>query len=150
MQIIALAVLLHDVGWDEGIPHQNVSSQFAAEFMSRHAIPEDVAARVCNAVLLHNQRHIPREELRIEERIVMDADALDESGILTIVWDSLAAAEEDGNNGYRDVLDRIAARREKPNPKRLHFKTDTGARLFEERKRALESALREFQFELES
>ena len=148
MSIVSLASLLHDVGWDENIPHQNVSCQFATDFLSRHPIAGEIAARVCNAVLLHNQRHIPQAELQIEEQIVMDADALDESGILTVVWDSLAAAAEDGSNGYKEVFDRISKGQEIPKPKTLHFKTDTGKRLFEERRNVLEKALLEFKYEL--
>ena len=148
--VITLASLLHDVGWDENIPHQKVSFTFASDFLSHQAIEEEIAARVCNVVLLHNQRQIPPTELRIEERVVMDADALDESGILTLIWDSLAAAAEDGSNGYHAIYDRISTRRKQPNPKHLHFKTDTGLRLFEGRKKVLESALNELRYELES
>ena len=148
LTVITLAALFHDVGWDEITPHQKVSYQIVKEFFSSQGTDAEIADRVCNAVLLHNQRHIPRQELRTEERVLMDADALDETGMLSLAWDSLATGAEDDSAGYAVVYDRVMKFMKKRNMTGQMFKTDTGALFYEGRLEVLRTAMAEFKYEL--
>ena len=146
--VIELAALFHDVGWEDGIPHQVVSRRFAAAFFEKEDSNGELSDRVCNAVLLHNQRHIANNELTLEERIVMDADALDEVGIVSIVWDALALSAIDEHAGYEAVYSRIHENHEKLRSPEMQMKTETGTRLFRERFSVFENAMEELAYEL--
>ena len=78
----------------------------------------------------------------------MDADGLDETGILSIVWDSLATATEERDFGYATVYNRIQHFRERRGTRSRPWKTDTGEALFKRRTEILENALTDFKYEL--
>ena len=92
---IQLAVLFHDTGWDPPRPHAEISAELAATYFSSIPLPADMYGMIIDGVRKHNLRHLPAEELNIEEQIIMDADLLDEVGVTTLVFDAMNTALED-------------------------------------------------------
>ncbi len=148
LNVITMAVLLHDVGWEEHIPHQEASFHYAQAYLQQFDVEHAVKAKICQAVLLHNQRHVPEHQLSLEEKVVMDADALDEIGLLSIVWDALGTACEHETYSYTTVFERIQQHQSGLYAHEEQFKTPTGLMLYHDRIHEYERALVNLEFEL--
>jgi uncharacterized protein len=105
LDVITLAVLFHDAGWEEPKPHAQVSAELAKTFLLDSGLEPSMVHCVVSAVRNHNLRYKSDNELPIEDYIVMDSDLLDEIGVITLVWDALATAIEDVPS-YENVLKR--------------------------------------------
>ena len=149
LNTITMAVILHDVGWDGERPHNEISYEYANDYLQDKKLNTIVKEKICRAVLRHNQRQLPKSDLSLEEKIIMDADIIDEIGITSIVWDSLAAATKLDKYNYNIVLQRIkkfhsggfAARENE-------LKTKTGLEFYKERVRVYEIAIANLEYEL--
>ncbi len=147
--IVTMAVLLHDIGWDEERPHNEISYEYALKYLKDKEIDDGLKKQICRAVLNHNQRHLPDGELSLEEKIVMDADIIDEIGIISIVWDSLSTAIQETEYNFYTVLERLQKienggyeAREK------YLKTKTGLEIYRERVGVFEKAIANYSYEL--
>ena len=97
LEIIALAALLHDVGWEEGREHGEVGAEIAVEYLDSIGLQTEKIKRIGEIILVHDDKDTKRE-LSLECQVVMDADLLDEVGAISILWDSMATACEDNAN----------------------------------------------------
>ena len=102
---IRLAVLFHDTGWDPPRPHAEVGAELTESYFKDKSLPEEQLNKIILAVNNHNLRHLPAETLSIEEKIVMDADLLDEVGVTSLIFDAMSTALED-EASYEKVLER--------------------------------------------
>ena len=86
LEIISLAALLHDVGWDEKeeISHAVVGAQMAADFLVEMDYDPAKIGRVCEIIRRHEDQDT-EDELSLECQIVMDADLLDELGAIGVL-----------------------------------------------------------------
>jgi uncharacterized protein len=132
MDVISLAVLFHDSGWSETINHSLASADLAEKFLAEKQVAPRLVDRIVSAVMTHNMREIPKEELPLENRIVMDADLLDELGVTTLVWDALAAAGE-ADPGYVKIFEKDQKYYSCAAKKGSQLKTETGMKLYQER-----------------
>ena len=53
LDVIVLSALLHDVGWEEGRPHEEVSAEIAVEYLDSIEIDPETIKRVGEIILLH-------------------------------------------------------------------------------------------------
>ena len=53
LEIIALAALLHDVGWEKERPHEEVSAEIAVEYLVEQGLDETLIGRVGDIILRH-------------------------------------------------------------------------------------------------
>jgi HD superfamily phosphodiesterase len=130
--VIRLAVLFHDTGWSETINHAVVSASLAEDFLLENGVEITLVQRIVSAVKTHNLREIPAQDLPLENRIVMDADLLDEVGVTALVWDAMAAAGE-SEPGYLKVLAKDIAFYLNARKRKIELKTVTGLVLYQER-----------------
>lgn len=147
MKVISLAVLFHDTGWSEEINHADVSAQLVEKFLLENRVKDPLAGRIISAVRTHNLREIPSSDLPIENRIVMDADLLDELGITTLIWDAMSVAQRPGP-GYYKVLEKSCDFYASALGRTSELKTRTGSVLYGERMDAWKQALDHLVFEL--
>ena len=91
LDVIVLAALLHDVGWEDERPHNEVSAEIAVEYLDSIGVDPALITKVGEIILQHSDKDTERE-LSIEAKIVMDADLLDEVGAIGIMWDCMATA----------------------------------------------------------
>ena len=146
-EIIAFAVLFHDTGWSDKVNHALVGAELAEKFLRGKGVDPDLVERISSAVRTHNNRWEPQNDLPIENLVVMDADFLDEVGVTTLVWDSLAAASED-KPGYLKVLERDLKFYKSSKEKVTFLRTETGLKLYKERLEIWEGCINQLKYEL--
>ena len=104
LEIITLAVIFHDTGWDGQNDHALLGAQHARQFLLGHGVKAETLNRVVLAIETHNKRQNPQTDLPLENRIIMDADRLDELGVTTLVWDAMATALDEDPSFKKALL----------------------------------------------
>lgn len=92
-KIVTIAAIYHDVAKFDvpGKEHAARSAEIAREFLVRIHATEEFIARVCTAITRHNQKDATG--FTLEDRVLRDADLLDETGALGIVWSCINAGQ---------------------------------------------------------
>ena len=143
LDIIVLAALLHDIGWDEVRPHGEVGAEIAVDYLDSLGVDPEKIAKIGEIIMMHSDKDTDAE-LSLECRIVMDADLLDEVGAVGILWDAMATAQE-GEASYKRAYYRIKNFYRINKPKIKRCKTDAGRVEYNKRMQLIE----EFIFQLE-
>ena len=143
LDIIVLAALLHDIGWDEVRPHGEVGAEIAVDYLDSLGVDPEKIAKIGEIIMMHSDKDT-EAELSLECRFVMDADLLDEVGAVGILWDAMATAQED-EASYKRAYYRIKNFYRINKPKIKRCKTDAGRVEYNKRMQLIE----EFIFQLE-
>lgn len=146
LDIIALAALLHDIGWDDERPHGEVGAELAVEYLDSIGVDPDIIKRVGEIIMLHTDKDTDRE-LSLECKIVMDADLLDEVGAIGILWDAMATAGED-EASYKKAYYRIKNYLRINKPKIRRCKTDAARAEYAKRMQLIENYIYQLEREL--
>jgi uncharacterized protein len=150
IEIISLAALLHDIGWDENgeVPHGDIGAQMAAEFLVEMDYDPTKIGRICEIIRRHEEQDTT-DELSLECQIVMDADLLDELGAIGILWDAMATATTQGDEAsYKRAYSRIRQYYKINMPKRSRAKTPEGKREYQKRMDFVQSFISQLEREL--
>lgn len=145
LDIIVLAALLHDIGWDETRSHAEVGAELAVEYLDSIGVDPEIIKRVGEIIMIHEDKDTDAD-LSLECKIVMDADLLDEVGAISVLWDSMATACED-EASYKKAYYRIKNYYRINKPKIRRCKTDAARAEYTKRMQLLESYI--FQLEKE-
>ena len=124
LDIIVLAALLHDVGWDDERPHGEVGAEIAVNYLDSLGVDPQKIAKIGEIIMIHEEKDTDAD-LSLECRIVMDADLLDEVGAISVLWDSMATAIED-EASYKRAYYRIKNFYKINKPKIKRCKTEAG------------------------
>jgi Predicted HD superfamily hydrolase len=148
-QVIQLAVMFHDVGKgiSDDIPHAKISAEICDKYLKNNCIDITNQREIVNIVAIHSSKEMPIESLSLEARILMDADLLDEIGVLCILRDSMENSINENSSYYKVYEDLIMSLQEKREEAAL-LKTTEGRRLYEERLSYLESFIENLKYEL--
>lgn len=148
LEIISLAALFHDIGWDENeeIPHGDIGAQMAAEFLVEMDYDPRKIGRVCEIIRRHTDKDTT-DDLSLECQIVMDADLLDEVGAIGVLWDAMATALNEGAS-YKRAYTRIRQYYKVNMPKRSRAKTPEGRREYQRRMDTIERFIAQLEREL--
>lgn len=146
LEIIALAALLHDVGWEEGREHGEVGAEIAVEYLDSIGLEPEKISRIGEIIRIHDDKDT-EAELSLECKVVMDADLLDEVGAISVLWDSMATACEEEAN-YRKAYNRIKSFYTGNRPKIRRCKTEVARLEFGRRLKLLEDFLTQLEREL--
>ena len=150
LELITLAALLHDVGWEDGRPSNEVSCEVAVEYLDSIEYDEERIGRVGELIMLQNQQEAMDDiqgNLSIECKVVMDAILLDEIGAISVLWDAMAVAVSDEAT-YKKAYYRIKNFYRINRAKIRHLKTDVAKKEFEHRLKTIEDFLAELEREL--
>ena len=147
LEIITLAVLFHDSGWSDTINHALVGAELAEKYLLDKDVDPVQVDRITSAVRTHNQRLESHKNLPLENLIIMDADALDEVGVTTLVWDAMSTALGD-NPSYVGALERDLDFFKSAKEKTIYLKTETGRKLYNERIAMWKRCINHLQYEL--
>jgi uncharacterized protein len=147
LEIITLAVIFHDAGWDGQVDHALLGAGLARKFLIEQGVEEEVVKRVASAIETHNKRQNPPPNLPLENLIVMDADRLDELGVTTLVWDAMATALEDAPS-FKKALERDRRFFASAKEAKQFTQTKTGLKFYGERIGFWEQCLTHLGYEL--
>ena len=147
LEIITLAVIFHDAGWDGQVDHALLGAGLARKFLIKQGVEEEVVKRVASAIETHNKRQNLPPNLPLENLIVMDADRLDELGVTTLVWDAMATALEDAPS-FKKALERDRQFFASAKEAKQFTQTKTGLKFYGERIRFWEQCLTHLRYEL--
>lgn len=146
LDIIALAALLHDIGWDDVRPHGEVGAELAVEYLDSMGVDSEIITRVGEIIMIHDDKDT-EAELSLECKIVMDADLLDEVGAIGVLWDSMATAIED-EASYKKAYYRIKNYYRINRPKIRRCKTDAARAEYAKRMQMVENFIAQLEKEL--
>ena len=146
LDIIVLSALLHDVGWEEGRPHEEVSAEIAVDYLDSIGVDPEKIRRVGEIIMKHEDKDT-EDDLTLECRIVMDADLLDEIGAVEIMWDCMATALEP-EASYKRAYYKIKEYFRANKPKIKRCKTDPGRAEFTKRMQLIENYIYQLEREL--
>lgn len=147
LEVIQLAVLFHDASWDEVTPHAKLGARMARQYLKERGITKKYVQMVSEAIKHHSKKNRDPERLSLEARIVIDADLLDESGVMALLGKAMVTARKKSPT-YRKALKRSRKAMPKPQILEAQFKTSTGLRLYQERQKDLKSTQRALAYEL--
>ena len=147
IDIITLAVIFHDTGWDKERDHALIGAELARKFLLSQGIEEKVVSKVESAIATHNKRQSLQSDLPLENLIVMDADILDELGVTTLVWDAMATALGE-NPSFKKALEKSQQFFANAKGKTNLLQTKTGLKFYNERMDVWEQCLEQFRYEL--
>lgn len=110
MEPLKIAALFHDVGYciqDDERPHALVSKEICTKYMFENGFDERLIEQVAYLVENHSNKELmAAEEIKIELLLLMEADLMDESGAMSVVWDCMAEGAKDSAS-FRSALEHI-------------------------------------------
>lgn len=107
IDVLRYSALLHDVGWDKTIPHAEVSFNIAKSILSSVKLSVDKKDLILKCILNHSSKDNTMVDLSLEEKILMDADCLDELGCLGIVFSCVNIYRLSMEIDYETILERV-------------------------------------------
>ena len=146
IEIISLAALLHDIGWQDEESHPDIGAQMAADFLVDMDYDITKIGRVCEIIRRHEDKET-KDKLSLECQIVMDADLLDEVGAVGILWDAMATACGE-QPSYKRAYTRTRQFYKMNLPKKVRAKTAEGRKEYQRRMDAIEAFINELEREL--
>ena len=96
VELAETAALFHDIGKavsDQQQDHGTPGADICDRYLNSVGYEENRRAIIVGIVARHSQ-HARHSEATLEEKIVSDADLLDETGAVAILWDAMACALE--------------------------------------------------------
>ncbi len=146
LDVIVLAALLHDVGWEEDRPHNEVSAEIAVEYLDSIGVSPDMIVKVGEIIMVHEDKDTEKD-LSLECRIVMDADLLDEVGAIGIMCECMSTSLED-EASYKRAYYRIKNFYRQNKPLISRCKTDAGRNEYNKRMQMIENYIYQLEREI--
>jgi len=148
--VAEVSALFHDIGKcvdNTRERHAVAGAEICADYLSRIGCDVGKRDRIVR-IVRHHVEHCHGDESSLEARIESDADILDETGAMTVLWDCMAQGAEQ-EQSYLLARDRVHdAYRNLARKTRASFQTETGWRFFRERREFLGRFLKHLDFEL--
>lgn len=147
-EVVLAALLLHDIGktiTDQR--HDVVSYALAREILSKLGVGEKKKNKILDCVLFHSSKSINCLDLTSEQKVVMDADILDEIGVLTVT--KYCAAKVSRNMDVNEVLKGLEFKYNEIERESALLKTKYGKDLYIKKKKNLRSTIDNFKMETE-
>ncbi|SFQ24927.1 HD superfamily phosphodieaserase, includes HD domain of RNase Y [Lachnospiraceae bacterium XBB1006] len=150
-EMLELAIIFHDVGYSKGVnkSHQEESANLFEAYRKEKSggIWDNASKMESIAWMIRN--HSKKEMLRNGEAtpeltLLMEADMLDEEGMLRIVWDAMATGYL-GEGGFEETLKRTI---HYWNPDYMPMVTPLAARHFEEKQKAVKTYIEQMKYDL--
>ena len=90
--VLYTSAIFHDVGYSKGKEgHANASAVMFKEYADKHNFDKDFVDKVYDAIIKHSDKNYLKDPNSSNELIILlEADLLDEEGVLGLVWDLMA------------------------------------------------------------
>ncbi len=152
VELVEISALFHDIGKavsrsEES--HGEIGAKICDDYLASIGYDDTRRVKIVGIVRNHSQ-HAQGSDASLEEKIVSDADILDEVGAITILWDTMACAVKDDDPSYDKVHDRIhqALTNMKANLPRELLHTHAARRILKGRLSFVENFLKNLAYEL--
>ena len=159
-KVLSYAALLHDIGYrktSDGYLHAPAGAQMAEEYMRSQGLPEELCRDTARLIEMHADKTLlEKSDTPPLLRLLMEADHQDESGALSIVWDSMAVVSRSFEKGegtplqtldYGSALTRIRRNTGKMYEKCV-YQTASGKECWNQKERFVKQFILNFQFDL--
>lgn len=110
LEILLVAAIFHDIGYSnrECLKHAYASEEIAHTYLMSLNYDADFVKSCCELIRYHSDKELMSGEISHELLILMEADLMDETGALSIVWDCMAEGMK-MNAGFDQALEHIRA-----------------------------------------
>jgi len=148
-KVIKTAAIFHDVGKgiNDGINHAKEGAKICRNYLLENDFDNKFVKKVAKAIRFHSSKNLSEKELSLEERIIIDADILDEVGAIAVLWDSMDVGSQD-KQSYEIVYNRIINSYKAREITTKYLKTKEGKRLYKERLIFLKTYIKNLKYEL--
>ncbi len=147
-EVVLASIMLHDIGKTiTEQRHDIVSFSLAKEILTKLEVDESKKNKILDCVLIHSSKSINCLDLNIEQKIVMDADMLDEIGILSVV--KYCVARGTRNIDLCSILKGLETKYEIIERESTLIKTNYGKELYNKKKKNLREIIEEFRMEID-
>lgn len=106
--ILLMAVIFHDVGYVVSSQnHMLYSANICRKYLEGQFCNQNYIDKVCEIIINHDDKKLIHVHgTCIEQILMIEADNLDESGVLSILWDAVGTGKEK-NVSYLKAYERI-------------------------------------------
>ncbi len=148
-EIVLTSVIFHDVGYTVSPQdHPRQGARICREYLEKEGCGQNFIDKVCRNIIYHRNKEIIYEpQTSIEQILLIEADCLDESGVLSMVRDGL----EEGLKGacsYQKVYERMCERKIYSDHYQYHCVTATGLKIIKEKQRLYKELMKSLQYDL--
>lgn len=147
-EVVMISLLLHDIGKTmTPNKHDIVSYNVAREILPKLGVSQKKIDKILDCILMHSSKDIFALDLTMEQKVVMDADILDEIGCLSIVKQTLKSKNrnKDANlllTEFEELLNKVIR-------EEVNVKTKYGKILYSRRRKALKDLIDDYKNEIE-
>lgn len=144
--VVLISLLLHDIGktlCDNS--HNLVSFRIAELLLEKYKYPEIKRKKILDCILYHSAKDISTLDLTAEQKVVMDADILDEVGILSISRTCLR--HNDRNCSIHEITKTLEQKYHKVDKESSYLKTAFGLKLYNQKKKIFREQINQLKVE---
>lgn len=147
--IVRMSVIFHDVGYTVSKQeHAGYSAAICRKYLESIQAENDYIETVCHNILCHGQKErIHNPKTSMELILLIEADCLDESGVLSIIRDGICEGLEGGSD-YTHVYHRLCERKIFSDHYEYHCVTKTGLAFIKEKQRLYKEIVKSLAFDL--
>lgn len=149
-EVLFTAVIFHDIGYsvcdDEN--HEHVGKNLFLEYSKAHGFSEDFSNKVAKCINSHSDKWLMKtpDKLTVEQILLMEADALDEEGAMSVLWDNLASGYDKVDSFYSAYEHTLAVYERKKH--KAPCVTEKGVELWNKKMKFLEEYINELSIDL--
>lgn len=150
LEVLKIAAIFHDVGYASCAnkkEHAAESARICDSYLKKIHYEESRAQRIVAIVASHSQKNLLKEaDTSIELKVLMEADILDETGALGVLWDCLVQGqrpEQTYTATYQHIRN-FAAQAMKANP----MVSAVGKRIWEQKRTLVEAFVKSLEQDL--
>lgn len=133
-EIVIISILLHDVGktlCDNS--HNLVSFRLAELLLNKYEYDKNRKQKILNCILYHSAKDVKTLDLTSEQKVVMDADIIDEIGILLIARICLRTPNK--NSSIHEIIKSLETKYNKIDRESILLKTRCGSDIYCQKKK---------------
>ena len=146
-EIVLVSLLLHDISKTlcEN-SHNLLSFRLAELFFEKYNYLDKKKKKILDCILYHSAKDLETIDLTPEMKVVMDADIIDEIGILLISRISLRTMNK--NYSINELIKTIDNKYSKIDKETAYLKTKTGKDIYLQKKKKLKEYIDNFKMEI--
>lgn len=146
-EIVLVSLLLHDISKTlcEN-SHNLLSFRLAELFFEKYNYLDKKKKKILDCILYHSAKDLETIDLTPEMKVVMDADIIDEIGILLISRISLRTMNK--NYSINELIKTVDNKYSKIDKETAYLKTKTGKDIYLQKKKKLKEYIDNFKMEI--